>query len=163
MHYMRWYKHGDPEVVLKRQVRGPFAARFWAYVDKSGEHWLWTGTTNAKGYGVLSRGGRAAGKVLAHVASWELHNGPVPTGLSVLHRCDTPPCVRPECLFIGTKLDNNRDMTAKGRHWQQKKTHCPQGHEYTPENTYVQTKGGRVCRACSRIHLANSRAKKRSQ
>ena len=51
----------------------------------------------------------------AHRAAWELANGPVPNGMSVLHRCDNPPCVRPEHLFVGTQKDNVRDMIEKGR------------------------------------------------
>lgn len=122
---------------------------------------MWTGVRNAKGYGSISRGRRDDGRILAHVASWELHNGPVPNGLFVLHKCDIPACVRPSCLFLGTKADNNLDMRNKGRHWQSKKTHCPQGHEYTPENTKIQTKGGRVCRTCQRVYNAARRKKTR--
>lgn len=75
--------------------------------------WLWSGTmTRAGGYGELVCRGK---KHRAHVLSYKLHNGPVPTGLCVLHRCDVPRCVNPNHLFIGTNLDNVRDRDAKGR------------------------------------------------
>jgi len=51
----------------------------------------------------------------AHQIAWVSANGPIPDGLNVLHRCDNPPCCRPEHLFLGTQKDNVRDCMAKGR------------------------------------------------
>lgn len=89
--------------------------RFWNKVDKTGDCWLWTAYTNDKGYGTISMGGRKGSVLLAHRVAWELEHGPVPEGLRVLHKCDTPACVRHDHLFLGTQLDNMRDMMAKGR------------------------------------------------
>jgi hypothetical protein len=54
-------------------------------------------------------------RVGAHRASWILTNGPIPEGQHVLHRCDNPPCVRPQHLWLGIELDNAHDRQAKGR------------------------------------------------
>lgn len=81
--------------------------------------WSWTravGGSNYKkggGYGVFSYQGR---RLLAHRASWEAFNEPVPSGLYVLHRCDNSRCVNPSHLFLGTHQDNVDDCVAKRRH-----------------------------------------------
>lgn len=78
--------------------------------------WLWTASSDESGYGRLN--GEASGQRFrsAHRASWLLHKGAVPSGLFVLHKCDTPACVNPEHLFLGTTQDNVSDKMAKGRH-----------------------------------------------
>ena len=64
---------------------------------------------------VGSRGDGDRSLVLATHIAWELTNGPLPEGMSVLHHCDNPPCVRPGHLFLGTHTDNMHDMIGKGR------------------------------------------------
>lgn len=89
--------------------------RFWSKVTKgsANECWLWIGHRDRLfGYGRIGGHGTV---LLAHRASWILHHGEVPRGLCVLHRCDTPACVNPAHLFLGTYLDNNRDRAAKNR------------------------------------------------
>jgi hypothetical protein len=93
----------------------PLAVRFWAKVQKSAGCWTWTANHLPKGYGVIGVGAADQGLKLAHRVSWEIHFGPIPAGLFVCHRCDNPPCVRPDHLFLGTVQDNVDDMVAKGR------------------------------------------------
>lgn len=66
------------------------------------------GFRNTQGYGRLNR-------TYTHRLSWEMVNGPIPEGLCVLHKCDNPPCVNPDHLFLGTRADNMKDMWSKGR------------------------------------------------
>lgn len=89
------------------------AQRFWSKVGLETDTgcWLWTaGVRN--GYGKFRYKGAAA---LAHRVAWELTFGPIPAGAHVLHRCDTPPCVNPDHLFLGTHADNMADRDWKGR------------------------------------------------
>lgn len=91
-----------------------FATRFWKKVaiNRDGGCWGWDGAFDSKGYGQIWSGKRL---LLAHRASWELHNGEIPTGLLVLHKCDNTACVRPDHLFLGTQMDNLTDCRNKGR------------------------------------------------
>lgn len=119
--------------------------------------WLWMGKRTHEGYGVFWVGGKGRA---AHRYSVELATGsPIPAGLFACHKCDTPSCVNPDHLFLGTTGDNMRDSSQKGRNWWGKKTHCPNGHEYNAENTY-RHKAERRCRACHAavvraIHIPN--------
>lgn len=91
-------------------------ARFWAQVDVRApdECWEWQGGKIDSGYGRL-RYGSYPGKILAHRLAWKIHFGILPDDLCVCHRCDNPPCCNPMHLFLGTRCDNNRDRSAKGR------------------------------------------------
>lgn len=93
----------------------PDEERFWLKTDKRGpdDCWEWQGGKDACQYGRIHMKSRR--HTLAHRYSYELHNGPIPNGLLVLHECDNPPCVNPKHLFLGTKIDNNADKSAKGR------------------------------------------------
>ena len=92
-------------------------ARFWAKVVKTpGDGcWTWTAAADTWGYGVFRLGGRCDGQEGAHRFSYRMSFGEIPDGLSVCHRCDNPPCVRPDHLFLGTAKDNARDAISKGR------------------------------------------------
>lgn len=89
--------------------------RFWAQVDMDhdpGACWLWTGGRGGR-YGLFRLGPR---KVLAHrFVAGQAAGLTLQPGQVVLHLCDTPLCVRPDHLRVGTQSDNVRDMLAKGR------------------------------------------------
>ena len=90
------------------------ADRFWRKVDKGepDECWLCS-YTPSKRYGQLTIDGQIQA---AHRFAWELHNGPIPDGMHVRHRCDVPRCCNPAHLELGTHADNMRDVVKRGRH-----------------------------------------------
>ncbi len=83
--------------------------RFWAKVHRTEKCWEWQGTRNTRGYGIFGNRG-------AHRVAYEFFYGLIPDGLVICHKCDNPPCVRPDHLFAGTRGDNFEDMIRKGRH-----------------------------------------------
>lgn len=89
------------------------AGRFWSKVERGPQCWIWQAACSPSGYGKFWVSGH---EVRAHRFVWELMHGPIPEGLMVCHHCDTPPCVRPDHLFLGTGSDNMRDMARKRRH-----------------------------------------------
>jgi hypothetical protein len=172
-------------------VKKTFSDRFWKKVDKTpglgpnGDCWLWTSATDQHGYGAFSLYGRGKSMPKAHRLSYEWAYGPLPLGIDVLHKCDNPPCVRPEHLFTGTARDNMRDASRKGRlnpkslknlipgistpgihgGWalaNSLKTHCSQGHPYDEKNTCFKKGGGRSCRACSRDYYHRHKGEEKS-
>lgn len=74
--------------------------------------WLCDLSHTGHGHTAIRAGSRM---VLSHRLMWEAHNGPIPSGKIVLHKCDTPACVNPDHLRAGTHADNMRDMAERGR------------------------------------------------
>ena len=141
--------------------------RFVIKITVDGECWRRTASLDAKGYGHFSLEGVPQG---SHRASHTMFVGPIPDGYQVDHvkarGCRFKDCVRPAHLEAVTGHVNilrGGNMAAIHA----RATHCPAGHEYTPENTYIiQRKGGataRQCKICTRARAAAQAAAKRSQ
>ena len=118
--------------------------QFWAKVDRTETCWLWTAYTTPNGYGVFEN--KSPAGRLAHRISFEMARGTIPTGLEIDHLCRVRNCVRPDHLEAVTRKTNvhRTPYIMKGM----AKTHCPQGHAYTPDN--LRTGKWRGCATCHR-------------
>ncbi len=98
----------DPTIPLPGTDLKLFA-RFMAKVRVTDACWLWTASVSRDGYGKFGHGGRA------HRVAYEMFIGDIEPGLMVCHSCDTPACVRPSHLWVGTNRENQLDARRKGR------------------------------------------------
>jgi hypothetical protein len=135
--------------------REPVLDRLAANMEVEGECWVWTRYRNARGgYGRISVGGRLA---TTHRSAYELLVGPIPEGMTLDHLCRNTACFNPDHLEIVTVAENIRRGT---QGWNMRiRTHCPRGHEYTPETTWIGNKNDRHCRACAREKARERRAR----
>lgn len=152
-HYWGWFAHGDPLAVGDAPRSRTPEQRFLALLNRDAPNgcWEWLGTRNAKGYGMFSTGDPKAPRMMsAHRWSYRHWVGPLPAGDRVLdHICRNRPCCNPKHLRVVTWRTNallGEGPTAINA----RKTHCVNGHEFTPDNTKPGANGSRVCRACHR-------------
>lgn len=151
-HYDRWRSHGDPTHIPTRLTH---EQRFWTKVRKTEGCWLWQGPSR-NGYGLFACwDGTVSRATGAHRYSYQLARGPIPDDLVIDHLCRTPLCVNPDHLEPVSRGENVlRGIGSAARNL--RKTHCVKGHEFTEENTRVNKRGHRACRACDR-EAANRR------
>lgn len=113
MHYRRFRLYGDPQIVKHHKYYGlTTEERFWKYVKKTPTCWIWIGKRHRQGYGELWVKETMR---LTHRLSWEIHYSKIPKGKHVLHKCDNPPCVNPDHLYLGDHYMNMKDMWDRGR------------------------------------------------
>lgn len=86
---------------------------FLQRIKKTSTCWLWQGSKDKSGYGQVGTTFFKTRK--AHRVAYLLFIGPIPDGLCICHKCDNPPCVNPQHLFVGTYKDNVQDSLKKGR------------------------------------------------
>jgi hypothetical protein len=138
------------ETSISAQVRDLRRLLEKVAIDENG-CWRWTGFISHKGYGRF-RFAKNVGH--AHRFAYVMLVGPIGDGLEIDHRCRVRDCINPKHLEAVTHAEN-----LKRRHPSNLPTHCGEGHEYTPENTYVRPNGVRICRICKRAEKARYRAR----
>lgn len=108
-------KYGHAEPVRDWPLIARLADVGWDETDRG--CWIWRGALNEHGYGTLALRRRTKGAETqrVHRLMWEMHNGPIPEGLVVRHRCDVPACCNPDHLEVGTHDENMRDMVTRRR------------------------------------------------
>lgn len=163
----RCYQHRVTTATLKeghmpkghyiRQERRPLIDRFLEKIQRHENGcWIFTGCLATTGYGKMSSSGPNRKSEYAHRISYELYNGLIPEGMEIDHLCRNRQCVNPEHLEVVTSALNMQRAAPymilnpgnRGIH-EKSKTHCPHGHEYSLENTYLDPRNGnRHCKAC---------------
>lgn len=134
--------------------------RFQKYIepDTNGGCWLWSGATQGHvPYGAFRVKGPRR-QVKAHRVSYIRAKGLIPDGLTIDHKCRQTLCVNPDHLEAVTHKENIRRQP----NFLGNRTECPQGHEYTTENTKIY-RGSRFCRVCHRIKQSEYMTKKKAR
>jgi hypothetical protein len=99
------------------ELSNEFAKKVKWTVDEDTECWNASGVNNGEGYKYLSiRVGKKNKRKAAHRMSYEIFNGVIPEGYSIMHMCDNRKCINPNHLKAGTRKDNTQDMMKKNRY-----------------------------------------------
>jgi hypothetical protein len=122
--------------------------RFWNNVSRPSPYccWEWEGHLSA-GYGQFRIGDK---QYCAHRLAWKWLVGPIPGGLTIDHLCRNPVCVNPlhlEVVTVRVNVLRGKGLSAQNA----RKTHCPRGHEFNEESTYLY-RNQRHCKPCKRAH-----------
>jgi hypothetical protein len=153
----------DPDEALIEAIALSAAdlTRFWSKVEKTSTCWLWTAGT-CRGYGHFHASRSVGGRTLrAHRVAYELLRDPIPEGMHLDHLCRVRGCVNPDHLEVVTGATNTlRGISSPAIN--ARKTHCRRGHEFTPENTYID-RGSRRCKACRRLIQNRWNARQRAK
>lgn len=133
--------------------------RILCKIEKTDSCWIWNGakTGGDNSYGTIWKNGK---RVLVHRIMYESVNGKIPNHLEIDHLCRNKRCVNPKHLEAVTHRENMLRADV-GKHLKDR-THCPKGHEYTPENTRI-THGSRSCRACESLYNKRRWAKHKAE
>jgi hypothetical protein len=110
-----------------------------------------------RGYGLIKIGGK---QMKVHAVAYNLLVGEIPWGMEPHHRCENKRCANPGHLELVTKSRHIELSPTNITHRNKAKTHCVNGHEFTPENTIVRHNGNRDCRLCNLARQHKFRAKK---
>lgn len=129
--------------------------RFLSKIKIVGSCWEWTANLNNKGYGQFLFQKK---QWKAHRFSYELFYGDLDDTLTIDHLCRNRKCQNPKHLEQVPMTENvlrGNGPTAVNK----RKTHCPQGHEYSVENTTILKNGGRRCKICQKAYNHNYKLK----